>query len=111
MANSVSGSSTDPAIPTKDDEKIELKRAEGLVLILDTPKGIRPSSTPRLCFSEVFLDLCIVDSWTNGIWTGRGVFANKDIPGKSIIEICPVLVLDPVENEEHIKKTELYHYT
>ncbi|KAH8685602.1 hypothetical protein BGZ60DRAFT_466328 [Tricladium varicosporioides] len=59
---------------------IPLKRAEDLVLVLETPKG-------------------------------RGVFANRDIPGRTILEVCPVLVLDPVENEEHVAKTELYHYT
>ncbi|KAF7905048.1 uncharacterized protein EAF01_005569 [Botrytis porri] len=42
---------------------------------------------------------------------GRGVFASRDIPARSVLEVCPVLVLDPSENENHIKKTELYHYT
>ena len=28
-----------------------------------------------------------------------------------MIEVSPVLVLDPVENDEHIRKTELYNYT
>lgn len=42
---------------------------------------------------------------------GRGVFASQDIPARSVLEVCPVLVLDPSENENHIKKTELYHYT
>jgi hypothetical protein len=43
--------------------------------------------------------------------TGRGVFAGRDIPGRTVLEVSPVLVLDPVENEEHIKKTDLYNYT
>lgn len=43
--------------------------------------------------------------------TGRGVFAGRDIPGRTVLEVSPVLVLDPVENEEHIKKTNLYNYT
>lgn len=42
---------------------------------------------------------------------GRGVFAAKDIPGRTVIEVCPVIVLDPIENEQHIKKTMLFHYT
>ncbi|GAB1741308.1 hypothetical protein NU219Hw_g6547t1 [Hortaea werneckii] len=42
---------------------------------------------------------------------GRGVFAGRDIPSGSIIDICPVLMLDPVENVEHVEKTVLYHYT
>jgi hypothetical protein len=43
--------------------------------------------------------------------SGRGVFAGKDIPSRTVLEVSPVLVLDPVENEEHIKKTDLYNYT
>ncbi|RMY49952.1 hypothetical protein D0865_07187 [Hortaea werneckii] len=42
---------------------------------------------------------------------GRAVFAGRDIPSGSIIDICPVLMLDPVENVEHVEKTVLYHYT
>ncbi|KAG9245291.1 hypothetical protein BJ878DRAFT_25632 [Calycina marina] len=42
---------------------------------------------------------------------GRGVFASKDIPAKTVLEVSPVLVLDPVENSEHICKTDLYNYT
>jgi len=42
---------------------------------------------------------------------GRGVFAAIDIPARTILEVCPVLVLDPVENAEHISRTELFHYT
>ncbi|EPE36879.1 SET [Glarea lozoyensis ATCC 20868] len=76
----MAGSRSDSMVSGKESDKIPLTRADGLVLVLDTPKG-------------------------------RGVFANKDIPGRSVIEVCPVLVLDPVENEEYIRKTELYHYT
>jgi hypothetical protein len=39
------------------------------------------------------------------------VFAGKDIPANTVIEVSPVLVLDPVENEKHIRKTDLYNYT
>ncbi|KAK0107143.1 hypothetical protein ONS95_003849 [Cadophora gregata] len=62
------------------DAGIPLKRSEGLVLVMDTPKG-------------------------------RGVFASRDIPGRTVLEVSPVLVLDPLENEEHIRKTNLYNYT
>ncbi|PVH84429.1 hypothetical protein DL98DRAFT_453211 [Cadophora sp. DSE1049] len=62
------------------DAGIPLKRAEGLTLVMDTPKG-------------------------------RGVFASKDIPGRTILDVSPVLVLDPVENEDHVRKTNLYNYT
>jgi SET domain-containing protein len=41
---------------------------------------------------------------------GRGVFAGRDIPAKMVLEVSPVLVL-PIENEAHIQKTQLYHYT
>jgi hypothetical protein len=43
--------------------------------------------------------------------SGRGVFAGKDIPSRTVLEVSPVLVLDPAENEEYIKKTDLYNYT
>ena len=42
---------------------------------------------------------------------GRGVFAGRSIPSGTIIDTCPVLVLDRKENKEHIEKTTLYHYT
>lgn len=39
------------------------------------------------------------------------MFAGRDIPARTAIETCPVLVLSPEENAEHIEKTSLYHYT
>ncbi len=48
---------------------------------------------------------------TKKVYSGRGVFASKDIPASTILEVSPVLVLDKNENEDHISKTELYHYT
>ncbi|KAK4610684.1 SET domain-containing protein 7 [Fulvia fulva] len=42
---------------------------------------------------------------------GRGVFASAPIPAGTIVDISPVLILDPQENVEHIEKTSLYHYT
>ncbi|ORY03938.1 hypothetical protein BCR34DRAFT_573085 [Clohesyomyces aquaticus] len=42
---------------------------------------------------------------------GRGIFATKDIPAKTIIDVCPVLVLGLDENVKHIEHTSLYHYT
>lgn len=39
------------------------------------------------------------------------MFAGKDIPARTVLEVCPVLVLDPVENEEYVRKTNLYNYT
>lgn len=49
-----------------------------------------------------FNDVCI---------TGRGVFAAGPISAGTVVETCPVLVLDVQENKEHIAKTGLYHYT
>jgi|SRR5690242_964350 len=43
--------------------------------------------------------------------TGRGVFATKIIPAKTVIEVCPVLILGLEENKAHIEHTSLYHYT
>lgn len=43
--------------------------------------------------------------------TGRGVFATEIIPAKTVIEVCPVLVLGLDENKKHIEYTSLYHYT
>jgi len=42
---------------------------------------------------------------------GRGVFASAFIPSGTLIETCPVLVLDQQQNVDHIEKTELFHYT
>ncbi|KAL3427686.1 hypothetical protein PVAG01_01195 [Phlyctema vagabunda] len=42
---------------------------------------------------------------------GRGIFAGQDLAAHTLLDICPVLVLDPVENEKHIRKTDLYNYT
>ncbi|KAF2467076.1 protein methyltransferase [Lindgomyces ingoldianus] len=42
---------------------------------------------------------------------GRGVFASENIPAKTIIDVCPVLVLGLDENVKHIEHTSLWHYT
>ncbi|KAH0544648.1 hypothetical protein FGG08_001153 [Glutinoglossum americanum] len=42
---------------------------------------------------------------------GRGVFATHDIPAKTVIDICPVIVLRVDENESYIRHTKLFHYT
>lgn len=52
-------------------------------------------------------DLVIVSNTPKG----RGVFAAKDIPARTVLDVCPVLVLGMEENEQHIKHTSLYHYT
>lgn len=89
------------SIEEEKEEKageVSLVRTEGLVLVLDTPKG-KPYPNPTTPHNE------------NDRGTGRGVFAGKDIPGGTILEVCPVLILDPQENEEHVRKTDLYNYT
>lgn len=42
---------------------------------------------------------------------GRGVFASQKIETGTILDVSPVLILDPVENTTHIERTSLYHYT
>ncbi|KAF1814589.1 SET domain-containing protein [Eremomyces bilateralis CBS 781.70] len=42
---------------------------------------------------------------------GRGVVARSHIPARTILDVCPVLVLSLEDNEKHIKHTELFHYT
>jgi hypothetical protein len=89
------------SIEEENEEKageVQLVRAEGLALVLDTPKG---TYTPPHHFTHS----------ENDREPGRGVFAGRDIPGGTILEICPVLILDPQENEEHVRKTDLYNYT
>ncbi|KAI9680583.1 MAG: hypothetical protein M1817_004023 [Caeruleum heppii] len=41
----------------------------------------------------------------------RGVYATADIPAKTVIETSPVIVLDPLENQQHVEHTQLLHYT
>jgi hypothetical protein len=45
------------------------------------------------------------------IRTGRGVFATKLIPAKTVLDTCPVLVLGLKEVADHIEHTSLHHYT
>lgn len=42
---------------------------------------------------------------------GRGIFASERIPARTVIEVCPVLILDPKDAGNHISKTMLDHYT
>ncbi|KAF2441627.1 SET domain-containing protein [Karstenula rhodostoma CBS 690.94] len=42
---------------------------------------------------------------------GRGIFATKLIPAKTVLDTCPVLILGIEENKNHIEHTSLYHYT
>lgn len=80
---------------------VQLERAAGLLLFLDTPKGIQ--SRPYFCYYSSRLRLTDSDP-------GRGVFAAEDIPAQTIIETCPALVLPP-KDLDAIRSTELNHYT
>ena len=42
---------------------------------------------------------------------GRGVFAKTSIPARTILDVTPVLVLDPEEVEAHVKYTKFWFYT
>ncbi|KII86899.1 hypothetical protein PLICRDRAFT_66319, partial [Plicaturopsis crispa FD-325 SS-3] len=42
---------------------------------------------------------------------GRGVYASREIPAETVVEISPVLLFTREEYEEHGKYTMLDHYT
>lgn len=77
---------------------IPLQRFPHLYIKVDTPKG-----------RTHFISLRMWGRANQS--TGRGVFATEIIPAKTVIEVCPVLVLGLNENKEHIEYTSLYHYT
>jgi hypothetical protein len=79
------------------------------VLLQPTKPVILPRFQAISCRTYPLIIVIVADQ--KGEFSGRGVFASKDIPTNTIIEVSPVLVLDKNENEEHISKTELYHYT
>lgn len=39
------------------------------------------------------------------------MYATKTIPAKTVIDVCPVLILGVEENKNHIEHTSLFHYT
>ncbi|RAL64514.1 hypothetical protein DID88_001989 [Monilinia fructigena] len=41
----------------------------------------------------------------------RRLRLTRHTPREPFSKLCPVLVLDPNENEKYVRKTELYHYT
>lgn len=111
-------------------QAIPLARSSGLALLLNTPKGkvstnnkpddpvkrLPQNITSLQQFNSIHLNHPPTQfpqpNITNPpIPTGRGVFASQDIPARTVLEVCPVLVLDPSENENYVRKTELYHYT
>ena len=75
-----------------------LARAEGLVMDLDTSKGLI-GLTSRSLIDHADEDLA-----------GRGVFATKFYAKGTVIEISPVLIL-PLENLQSVQSTILNHYT
>lgn len=42
---------------------------------------------------------------------GRGLFATSAIPARTVLDVSPVLVLDPEEVELHVKHTKFWFYT
>ena len=83
---------------------IFLQRAPGLFLVLDTPKGCS-------CHFYTYTFSFVAHFMTNYSPLGRGVFASCNIPAKTVVDICPVLVLSVEENEKYVKNTHLVHYT
>lgn len=96
-----------------DTEAIPLERAEGLLLVLNTAKGMSIMSQVHIYIyihtyyqSRLLLKTLIAFLLNSG----RGVFASSDIPAKCTIEISPVLLL--TESDCHaVKTTVLDHYT
>lgn len=86
------------ANPTNKSD-ISLQRLRGLYIKVDTPKGPMHLSIHSMRYGGADLDI------------GRGVFSTQAIPAKTVIEVCPVLVLGLEENKDHIEHTSLYHYT
>ncbi|KAF1976093.1 protein methyltransferase [Bimuria novae-zelandiae CBS 107.79] len=66
---------------------------------------------PSLDPTRIPLQRCLHLEIVTDTPKGRGVFAMRDIPAKTIIDTCPVLVLGIEENLHHVAKTSLYHYT
>ena len=88
--------------PASNDSRVPLQRCPDLEIISDTPKGCIPSHVETHIPSR--------EAATNRP-PGRGVFATRDIAAKTLIDVCPVLVLGLEENVKHIEHTSLYHYT
>lgn len=82
-----------------NDIVVALNRASGLVMVMDTPKGLIIIHNARIA----------VDANAKTI-IGRGIFATKDIPADSVVEISPVLIM-PMQDLDALKSTLLIHYT
>ena len=41
---------------------------------------------------------------------GRGVFARRDLVAGDLIEVCPVIVLGGLDEQELLDKTRLFNY-
>jgi len=81
--------------------QLKLERDANLSLALHTPKGTKTFALEFELISKKILTQ----------FSGRGVFATSDIQAGTIIDMCPVLVFEPDENENHIRHTSLHHYT
>lgn len=82
-----------------NNDVVPLNRASGLVVVMDTPKGLVIIHNARIA----------ADADAKTI-VGRGIFAAKDIPARSIVETSPVLIM-PMQDLDALKSTLLNHYT
>ena len=103
-----SNSALNPESDNPDlSNSVALERSPHLIMLLHTPKGalsLPLPLPPRLTPPDHRL---IVTSAT----PGRGIFAARPIPAHATLDVCPVLVLSPEDNEHHIRHTQLHHYT
>ena len=88
------------------DDAMSLDRANGLVLVSNTPKGMahRIGLLRARFLNPHFRSSLLIGS------SGRGVFASMDILAGSIVEINPVLILS-TQDAHAIQTTLLNHYT
>lgn len=79
---------------------VSLRRAPGLTMVMDTPKG----SHECISTSASSFHVCLM---TN---IGRAIVAARNIQASSVVEVSPVLFL-PLEDIDAVRSTTLNHYT
>ena len=82
-----------------NNDVVALNRASGLVVVMDTPKGLVIIHNARIAAHANAKTI-----------VGRGIFAGKDIPAGSVVETSPVLIM-PMQDLDALKSTLLNHYT
>ena len=83
-----------------NNDVVALNRASGLVVVMDTPKGLVIIHNASRIAAEADAKTIV----------GRGIFAAKDIPARSVVETSPVLIM-PMQDLDGLKSTLLNHYT